>query len=417
MKSAEMIKSIQRWLTIYGINVSYEEAKHIDIIEKNLSMIKYRDNFQNKIVTFDILSKLRNKNDDILAKIKINNLNEDFIIEEFYHLTDSKTYNDRTIEAIEAIKSKDKNKLFYSRCYADVKTKYGNFCLLIEEQYMDGKSNPFRAISLYNKLSQEIINDDEFDFTKAGILRILSSSSSHFKEYQFGYNISELKNPIKHIWCYNEAKYRNKIVKSPLYSINYYINDGYRGLIILNGKLKINENRNLIPDFIKTLSLKEYEALSLDAKIYLGNAKENIVILKKDYTIKLIYRQINIETYKLEEKKSLILKSLTNGSFTKDDFEKIIMSLEIMAIDSSKLNNAIIDELLSYIHIHDGKNFAKTKSFISDLSYENLLKIMKNYNLTDFIENLIENISLIFNIPIEEILGKNLTKNKQLKKF
>ena len=155
------------------------------------------------------------------------------------------------------------------------------------------------------------------------------------------------------------------------------------------------------------LEVDEYEKEQVSSKIYYG-ASNTIVVLKNGYEIKVIYNVYNPRKNRKDEKESANIISLTDGKFTKDDFEKIIASLELMDIDI-ELKESFITELTTYINVHTS-DFNTLTNTLENVSYQELKEIFAKSNLTEFVEKLIENMSETFSISTSDLLGKKEEK-------
>ena len=151
----------------------------------------------------------------------------------------------------------------------------------------------------------------------------------------------------------------------------------------------------------------EYEKEDVTSKVYYG-ASNTIVVLKNGYEIKVIYNVYNPRKNRKDEKESANIISLTDGKFTKDDFEKIIASLELMDIDI-ELKESFITELTTYINVHTS-DFNTLTNTLENVSYQELKEIFAKSNLTEFVEKLIENMSETFSISTSDLLGKKEEK-------
>ena len=383
------------------------------ILERD-GKVKHLDKKANCLYTLTRCLGIRNYSSGNSICFKKEDLNTGIIEEEYYSVISYLDY----IEVTKKISDLRENNLLYSRCYADVKTKYGTFCLEADEMYdndyethctncfKDCYKPKHRAITLYN-VTHDNNNFKNIGFPCVypyfGVLKFKSVPKSNFNQWHLGYIDDLYQNPRRSIWNYNIVAEKSE-EKVPIYCISDYADElGFRGAIILDGSIKTTNIKNCLPNYFTNLEVDEYEKKEVTSKIYYG-AGNTIVVLKKGYEINVIYNVYNPRKNKNDEKESVNIISLTNGKFTKDDFEKIISSLELMDIDR-ELKESFITELVTYINVHTS-DFTSLTDTLTDISYEELKEIMMDSNLTEFTEKLIENMSETFGISTSDLIGK-----------
>ncbi len=383
--------------------MSREDLKFI--LERD-GKVKYLDKENNCLYTLKRSFGFRQYFKKNAICFKKENLTTGIIEEEYYSVTSSVDY----IEVTKKISDLRENNLLYSRCYADVTTKYGTYCLEANEQFSNLNFGPHRDLTLYNVThDNDKLNNPYFEYAYPyfGVLKFKYSSAGDFNQWLYGYVDNIFQNPRRNIWNFGtlfEKDVKKSADDGSIYCIGDYADSlGFRGAVILDGNIKTANIRHFLPDCFANLEVDEYEKEQVSSKIYYG-AADTIVVLKNGYEIKVIYNILNRRKHKKEEKETVNIISLTDGKFTKDDFEKIIASLELMDIDK-ELKESFITELVTYINVHTS-DFNTLTNTLANVSYQELKEIIEKSNLTEFVEKLIENMSETFSISTSNLIGK-----------
>lgn len=297
-----------------------------------------------------------------------------------------------------------------SRAYADVDTKYGNFCLHIEQGYTDYKFGPYRQVYLYYGNHEQVMIpwSNDFDFHKYCLFKCKYIEQDKFNQWMMGYVNENFDGPKRSIWNYGQAINKNEKCDLPIYACETRTSSN-QGVIIINGDLKLKENVECIPEIFDHYEreLDAYESLECSSKAYFGNYGEYVAILKQGYTITIEYQKQVYRTREWNKDYFEFIESITNKEFTCDDFKKIITKIGTSSL-SENIKNFIVSELKTYINIHDEQDFDKFDACtLESFSFEELLEYIKQQNLTELIEKSLESMSEIFQIDIEEVLGTN----------
>ena len=295
-----------------------------------------------------------------------------------------------------------------SRAYADVSTKYGDFCLHVEEEYVDYKTGAYRSISLYHGNHEQVIipNLNEFDFHKFCLFRCKYIEKSKFNQWILGYVNENFDGPKRNIWNYGDAKYQEQKIDCPVYAFDLRTNTR-GGVIFTNGSLKINENTICMPEFFENIETDEYEKLECTSKAYFSRHGEFLAIIKQGTKIIIEYNEKKYRTDKWSKPFSESIISLTDKEFTCDDFRKIITILEKMPINERE-KKFVVDELITYMNIHNENEFSTINRFtLEPFKFDDIVEYIKSQDLTDLVEKFIELLSNNFHIDIEDLLGEN----------
>lgn len=396
----------QRKLQSYGLDISLEEVGDIEIIEETRQLITYYHKKTNEIVTSDLSGKVYKKwYPKYSVGISTCNPDKTFFVDHFHSINPVKTYEEAGKNALKSRRNPETKLL--SRAYADVSTKYGDFCLHLEEGYTDYKFGPYRSVSLYygnhNQVMMNFKND--FDFNKYCLFRWKYMSQSKFDQWMIGFEDENFDAPKRNIW-----KYGVSLATVPIYSSDLRT-DSNSGVIFMKGNPKLAENLGYIPnifDYSKTKEeLKEYESLDCISKAYFCNYSEYLAILKQDSTIRMDYKKENPRKHNWIIDFSSDIPSATAQEFTVVDFENILEQLEISSL-SGRLKKFVISELESYKNIHNPEDFASLHTFtLEPYHFEDMLGYIEGKNLTDLVEKGIETVTSTFCMDIEDFLGQN----------
>lgn len=426
---ADFFKNTNIKILFYeGLEITTHDLKDMKVIERDKNKITIYNHETNVLVTSDLNCHINGKWGAFCAAGLITNiLNRNFFIEEYntYDYADLPFNLSSSEKGKNAIKARrnDETKIF-SRAYVDVSTKFGDFCLHIEEKSKN-QYDPYILLSLYHGHHDVVIDDlyNDFNWPKYGIFRTKYMKKDDFYQWMLGYVDSVWSHPFRNIWSYGG---RNKKCKAPIYSFSEFQGNGKRGTIFIDGSLKLKDNLEYIPDMFENLKVNEYENNLYNSKAYFGTPSEHIAVLKylDSIFIKIIYKQKNKRLGIFEEKSSISIESLSNMEFTHDDFEKIICALDTMLVDKS-LKEFVIYELQTYISIHYSKNSnfrdnsdieefpIKLANFLKQENFTTILDLLNSAYANEFVEILIEDITNFFHISINDLLGNPpIEKNK-----
>ena len=130
-----------RKLQSYGLDIYLEEVGDIEIIEETKRLITYYHKKTNQIVTSDLVGRVYEKwHPKYSVGLSTCNQDKTFFVDHFHSINPVKTYEEAGKNALKSRRNSETKLL--SRAYADVSTKYGDFCLHLEEGYTDYKFGP-----------------------------------------------------------------------------------------------------------------------------------------------------------------------------------------------------------------------------------------------------------------------------------
>lgn len=395
----------QRILKSYGLDIPLDVMQDIEILESNKKSITYWNRKTNELVTSNLLGKIYKKWQTKYSVSLITcNQDKTFFIEHFHSIDSAETYEQTGKNALKS--RKDPKTKLLSRAYADVSTKYGDFCLHIEEGYTDYKyGSPYRFVSLYHGNHEQTMLNwmNDFDHNKYGLFRWYYVEQNKFSRWVMGFENDIFNNPKRNVWKYGRLNDTSSVYASE------FLTNSNAGVIFRNGHLKLKKNTMYIPDIFDWLKqeLKEYEDLDCTSKAYFCNCEECVAILKQDSTISIEYKKKNPRTYDWSKEFSDHIVSATTQEFTEEDFKNIITQLEISSI-SETLKSFTVSELESYKNIHNTNDFGTLDKFtLEPYHFEDMLQYIREQNLIEVVEKGIESLSSTFHMDIEELLGQN----------
>ena len=413
-------------LRSYGIEISEEDAENIKILKKDEYKIVYLDKKTGEIVTSDLHDYLsRNYNCDYsISLTKANSLGT-FFVEQFYDIPKTVTFEALGKEALKARKNPN-NKLL-SRAYADVNTKYGDFCLVISSEYYTYHDNlfnyfPGESISLYYGNHKQILCEltKEFHYSQFCLFRWKYTTIADADQIHFGFN-NHNSGPSRDIWCCGSTgSYLGEKILSPIYDISYK-DLKLAGTVIMNGKQVLTGAEHSLPNFFKNRwyimdAVKDYDSETLTSKAFFASIDELVSITKKGNIITIEYSYFDFGT---DKKPKIVcvqkIPSLTDSKFTLDDIEKVIVKIEDIPIsERNELKKFVINQLNIYLDLHDYDDLSKLKDSFSleTKSFEDILKYIENKDLNVFVEEQIDNFCSLLHIDVKDLLGKYVSNQE-----
>ena len=414
LKEAARIKGK---LSMFGINVTVEEAKNIYLEIRTQSLIIARNlKTRNRMISSIIAEnhfKVDNSFINIFgsAIIRFEHPQSGAIEDQYYH-------NDKnsTIQDILSSKEKMPDYRTISRTYRNIATKHGVLCLVVEDNIKDVKYErelTHIRIALYNKNKLPSTNESSIDYNRDCIF-----------EWKY---FEDTKESI-HICKSDGVNYthpRTVISYDKIEGTDDYIYSNYTwslycsGIVLRNGNINIYDNPivklpDRFDDSYRRLLFKEEEKTPHTSKAYFVSSSsygDALSVVKDNDDIILRRYQFSFNRWIKSLEK--VIKSNTTGQFTSEDINLIInetLSLEL----NNDIKSEIIRSLYGYINTHKDSNLDEERIFtLKDKSYEQLSSSIKNESITTLSEKIekgIELLSNMFQIPINELLGIKETK-------
>ncbi len=366
-------------------NIIFDELKDFKILERTKNKIVCHLRSTNEIITCDREAFIKNKwgNDVALGLLKFNP-DKNLYIEQYMKKTDDNESKTKLLEI----------------SYADVSTKYGDFCLHIEKNYY-GKSykSPYLTLSLcYGHHNEEIyklannIDYSDFCLFQTRIVPFADCERWDFGSFKKRW-FREFRSILNRDSIYNNAKY----ISSALYTFE---SNGNYGVIFMNAKMKLPEKYILTALLLLEEYAYEYEKEDWDSKAYIGNGNEMLFLLKKDKNVRVIHKEYIDGVWTKKEFEPIYGENL---KFTRKDFEQILVNIENYSL-SDDLKKYVIDELNTFLNLHN-ENLTEIKSILKGYEYNDLLNKYFKGNIALNVERLIEDIMNNFHISIEELIG------------
>lgn len=411
----------QKLLKKYGLDYSLEDIENIEILEYDNRLIKILNKNTNEIIISDLYKKVHDK---YSAKYSVGlityNQDKDYYVEKYNYIKPAKTYEEA---ANNAIKSRNNPEtLLLSRAYKDISTKYGDFCLAVEENYSNYKFGPHKIVSLYHGSHNDAIDDIYNDFGIEGcIFRWKYYFDTDFNQWMIGHS-ERLSAPFCNRWRYGITNCNNEEIDEPMYGSHVDRRYSFYSQFILNNKVKLKENPKYLLDYFND-NFYNRELLNVDEKtnvprIYSGSYGDFISIIKEKAKIIIKYynKKGGHELYEtLNDYKSIAVDSETENDFTIEDFNNIINRIneEDMPLE---FKDNLICELKTYINLHKRDDLNKINDFsLKDFTFDDMLRDLQQDNLSQVIEDMLESLSQTFNIDMNEMIGKSPIAQKKNK--
>lgn len=411
-----------------GLKMETYDLADIEVLERGKNRIVVHNKVYDEIITSDLESDMCYRwGYHNVAKTSSYQPSKKLYIEDYnsYENSDNPHFLWKNI----ILASKEPENELLSRAYIDVTTKYGDFCLHIEDKKINGMYGPQVSLSLYHGHHDEIMDglNNDFNWPKYGIFRTKYMEKNEFYQWMLGFVDNIWSHPFRNIWKYGQSKDKGNLLDLPVYSFSQYQGSGMRGTIFIDGNLTLKDNEECIPDCFENLEVEEYENIPCSSKAYFGSPSEHVAILKvlNSNEIKIIYKKKNRSTGDFDEKAKTSIASFSDKKFIGSDFEKIIIALYKMPI-SGQLKNFIINELRTYKNLHykvtpisigifPCEDYIELNKTLKHDGYDILLSVLDRNNPVEIVEKLIENITQVFSISLDDLLG-HFNKNKSLEK-
>lgn len=431
-ENEELIEK-QKLLLSCGVKLSLDDIENIDVFAAGPNHeISYFDKRTNQIVTSDIFGRVFEKWSNSIRSnsLTFSNLDNNLFEQHFYGIDSSKSHK-KIIDGIVLSRSHPKFKLL-SRAYRDISTKYGDFCLHVEEGYTDYKWGPYRLVSLYfgNHNNTMVPYKNDFDFCEFCLFRWKFEKNNNFSRWNMGYYPSKFTNPKMNTWYYPETIVDGK--SSGIFASSDRVNNDH-ALILLNGSLKVTDNLKYCPEFFGYFSdikreIKEYEDEAYDSKAYFCNPSDLIAILKKDNKIMIEHKHADISTREWGKVFSGNITSTSEGIFTPDDFLSVWKILTHMQLHESekakkfinasgkfnRLKDFALNQISTYADIFDHDDFNTLDKFsLENVSFDDMLNVLKSPDIVQIVETGLETMMENFHISIEDLLGNNPPNQKE----
>lgn len=398
----------QSLLAKYGIDIPLEEMDNIEIIKEDEYSIIFRDKKKKETYKIDLMGYIFRKWEEGLNVTSATILEEEkeMVTEKFYEFE----FSSQPLEIVAKEAREKEENLLLSRMYANVSTKYGDFCMLLEENKAnnwDFGCGPYISFTLYHGGYQELLQKNN-DFDRD--LEFLKYSSQNNELNLWTMGGRKFKYPIRNIWNYSRPKNREMEEQtSPIYGFE----NGYKdlGLFFIDGTYNLKEYSKYGPhNFNAENIFDEFENIECLSKMYFRSYLASAVFVKKEDKIEFYYNSRTKENnYGWGGNKLVDILSSTPSTFTFEDIDLIIVKIESLEtpIIDNELKLSIIKELSTYKNLHSSKNINLISQDFSleNQNFEDIVEFLRHQDLNQYVEELIEFISKKYNISIEDILG------------
>lgn len=325
-------------------------------------------------------------------------LAKNIIIEKYYDYEREKNFLKNMQNIIEVSNSKLE---LLSRFSVIVPTKYGRFRLQIESNRDDNfSSGTYFSLILAKRFGDCYEN----------ILEMVYNTTKKQMNWKIIRPINEeqQRQHISHVYCINTRSEANKdeiILK---------------GIVMENGNSELEDSLS----FINSKNLENYNNdFSFNANAsFVFDDLQIVSINFEAYSkvIKICHRYKDQETGKYNIGSQIEIPSLSNGKFTEKDWGDIVESLKDMSIDSN-IKQFIITKIRTYLNLKNNKiyfdlsyfdriylnRFLQINNTYNNMAFYNLIALLMENNITEFVEKLIIAISYGFNISLADLIREN----------
>lgn len=381
-------------LRSYGVDISEEGLEYIEVLETSKFKIKILNKVTGEVATVNLIDRIYKK---VLIGIsfRTSDSESNLVIEDFYE----KGHGKKPLES-----TSKKENIIFRRAFINVSTKYGNFCFVVEYD----KTRGTKYITLYHGFFEDCFDFDlnDFDFHKYGVFRVRHTKDTKFDFWNMGYTKGQWEGP--NIYGYsslNNSLKNGQIVETQNFGfVNRKANDN--SIILLDGKLKLSETVEK-PDFFDYFEeiVEEYESRDVTSKAYFANPGECLVILKNGSNISIEHKKKERVTDKWI-RQGLSIRSLTDGEFTLDDFQKCIEILEMVDLPCD-LRDFAISGLTGYINTHADDMNIRDYLSLKDCEFSDIVASLKSDNLSNLVEDMLESLAETFNMDASDIIGES----------
>ena len=336
-----------------------------------------------------------------------------FIVERFKSFTPHYDIQEALKNAISTMQ--DPNTRLLSRAYTDVETKYGPFCIFIEEDYKTEGKESYRKVSIYYGNHSQVLNqrNNLFDEESGNILNWHYDLETTEEYFNFGlYNYSR-----------DDSTRRGPEDIDNRTQIEILPTQKNETSIYFAKKKDKKENNNryyyitIVPTPIDDSQLLEtiYNKHSNIEGIFKGEAPTILIGHYDPYIIskKLEGDKIILELSTRKSTQQLSYHPITTfgeeKTFTKDDILTIINHCNDDIHRNPDFNEFIIGQLVFYITTHDEYNLSNLKPGLSlrEQDFESAIDELTQYSYEEYVEIVeksLENLASSLCISIETLL-------------
>ena len=406
----------------HGIKVPEEEIKNYEIVRevKTPDFLAIRNSKEKKFITsylrigsgpnYIVSDRLHIDYNETVLLRKENLVTG--ITEDYYHrVPDVEDIAEKGELAI--IAREDREKRMASRAYTNVSTKYGDFCLLIQEIYpgSDKTKGAYVDVSLFREHVVPSISRSAIDDLTDYVISIRHYKECNRHDYRLGYN-KELGNDYYGYYAhYIDVPESN----SPLYHCYDYYRVLYprESVIMQDGNIKLH-------DFLKNHdmhskdwewnegALAKFENGQHNSKAYVRYAGNYIIITKDENILTVAFRPF----FSLPKEQTITITSSTSGQFTKDDLNRAMEIIQSMHFHD-ELNEFAVDSISSYVKTNIGELGENKLLSLQGQTFDSMLSYIKSHDIATLVDNIIETISDTYNITTNNVLNVITTPDKK----
>ena len=404
---------IIRLLLSYGVDIPVEDLDNIEIIEITGKKITYLDKRTNEVNTSNLEANMpeifKSRNNVLL---RTSNKDETSFVEQFNSIRQANTFEQAGKYALESRSNPQTTVL--SRAYRDINTKYGDFCLEVEESPRKNIYGHYKLVSLYHGNHEQLLDEssNEFDLPNNGIFYWdYINNDNVFDQCMLGFTGNPFSNPFSNVWRYRKSNAFGREVDVPIFA-SYNRKDMMSGAIFPKGYLRVDENLRYLPDVFEHQDfrnqIRDYENGNYTAKAYFANYKECCAVVKKGTTITIECKRKDYKNINWKKTFSMNIESKTPHLFSYDDIQKIIIGAESLPI-SDELKKHLKNQFVAYMNTQEENNINTLKvPSLEQYDFETMVDFINRPDIAEIVEKALETLSSIFNLPVDEIVGQNI---------
>lgn len=394
-------------LSTYGVSLDDSDLEKTVINARDKKSVRFTTG--DKIITIDLNDRLPNLNESCTASITVYYELSKSFEKHYYDLGIVKNISDAGIKLAkkldEELEEKDKNNKILSRLIKNVKTKQGDYSIVVEEGYDKCPRGQFVQLALHegNVVGEKglVSNLDSCVFTHRNNLDE-NSQYWQFADPKFSFSnyevpFGEKTGSKKAMWTCSD--------------------DNHVGLIA-NGNIISEEYNKFLVETIKNydVSLRGYEFDDIESgfNAVFAGIDESVIVKKRGTIIDVVVDDVYLQKGCFENDKFTI-KSNTDGTITTDDLKIVLVALDELDIfeDTKKF---VTQSIFTYMKSHTGDYvleggnripredyFRVGRGPLSGLNYNSLYTLLEDGNASIVVSKILEQLNENFGTVIEKV--------------
>lgn len=420
----------------FGIPYEIEDFDTLEIIEQGNNYIKIKDNKNNKTICSILhptFCNVRFNTENLRPIVYYGELKDNVVCEYYYSLKDAVEEQKNFTEMDCNTRYKEEN-LILKRAYRNVDTKYGTFCLCIEQsKKLPSIWNNAKSVAVYHGKAQDILENGFIEptsftvFKNTNYMNNICYKSGIMNTYNIDILCSNFSIGLEaggfkqHRWMYKNVDQKDYGIYSsekPIYSV-----------IIEKGKLDKNSPyyaEDLFYFINKYAPSVVNSKKNIEASAYFHDYRSILAVEKDDKDIHLILKD-NFQNQ--TGYSSLNFHAKNKGCFSIEEMDTIIAGIKTY-IGNFKTRDGFFEKVINeFDHYKQIKECDYKSSFDFENPYHyqfndfnQAVFYLKDPNLSHVVENMIEKTAQVNHVSTSELLGdseqikENIEKVKVHKK-